>query len=219
MLFLWWTGCCGLVSMDSCLTTSSPEGPLKGPLVPNFKFGLRERQWILPGVDTSPPPPEWGVTSSNCGDLEDGGLVNGPGCITNEISCGETVIGHTKGGVQRFDSKFYEKKFCWPFTVNHDGGDERVYRLVMPEGEWKAFVTLDTPCANLDLVAIKWDGDDCPTMSANVPQCEANFDVKSSREVVELVHQGQATWYLVVEGRDDEEGAFALHVQCRPGLQ
>jgi hypothetical protein len=56
-------------------------------------------------------------------------------------------------------------------------------------------------------------------LGANIPRCEANLDVKSDREVVELVHQGQATWMLVVEGRGEEEGPFALHVQCRPGLQ
>ncbi len=175
--------------------------------------------YILPGTDTSLPPPEWAVTSKNCEDLADGGPVGGPGCVTADVSCGETIIGHTVGGVRRFDSKFYEKKFCWPFTVNHDGGEERVYRLVMPEGEWKAFVTLDTPCANLDLFAVKWEGEECPTMSSNVARCEANLDVKTDREFVELVHQGQATWLLVVEGRGEEEGPFALHVQCRPGLQ
>jgi hypothetical protein len=205
--------------MDSCTTWSSPEGPYTGPLIPNFKFGVRERQYILPGTDTSPPPPERVITSSNCEDLQDGGPVGGPGCITSDISCGETIIGHTVGGVRRFDSKFYEKKFCWPYILNHDGGEERIYRLVMPEGEWKAFVTLETPCANLDLIAMKWSGDECPTMGSNVPQCEANIDVKSDREVVELVHQGQATWFIAVEGQREEEGAFALHVQCRPGLQ
>ena len=62
-------------------------------------------------------------------------------------------MGHTIGGVQRFDSRFYEKQFCTPRITNHDGGNERVYTLEMPEGDWTAYVTLDSPCADLDVAA------------------------------------------------------------------
>jgi hypothetical protein len=200
-----------------CMVWPSQLDPYVGPLVPGLKLPIRERQWILPGVSSTPPPPEPLVTSGNCEDVSDGGPVDGPGCVTATLQCGDTVIGHTVGGVRRFDSRFYEKKHCTPATTNHDGGEERVYRLEMPEGEWRAFVWMDTPCANLDLFALRWNGEDCPTVDHNVNACEYGQLLNGS-ERVELVHQGEATWFLVVEGRGEEEGPFALHVQCRPGL-
>lgn len=201
------------------LTWPSELGPFKGPFLPGTKSKIRETQWIMPVLMQGPPPPEAAVTSSNCDDIEDGGPVAGPGCVTADVKCGDVIIGHTKGGVQRFDSRFYEKKFCTPRTTNHDGGDERVYRLEMPEGEWRAFVWMDSPCADLDLFALKWTGEDCPTMSHNLPQCEEGTLLSmQDRERVELVHQGEATWFLIVEGQGEAEGPFALHVQCREGL-
>lgn len=213
-------GCMPLAfSPRSCMTLPSKEGPFTGRRKPGEKLKVRERQSILPGTSTTPNPPEPAITSDNCDDIRDGGPVSGPDCVTASISCGETVIGHTRGGVKRFDSRFYEKNFCWPSTVDHEGGDERVYKLVMPEGEWRAYVWMDSPCADLDLIAMNWNDKQCPSPSAGIQRCEANIVEGVGDERVELVHQGQATWLLVVEGADDEEGAFALHVMCRKGLQ
>jgi hypothetical protein len=209
------TACC----LPSNLTTlPSAEGPFEGPLVPNAPKKVRERRLILPGVSNVPPPPEAAVTSSQCGDLDNGGRPAGPGCITSDISCGETIVGHTKGGVRRFDTEWWESNFCWPATEDHDGGEERVYRLVMPEGEWRAFVWMDSPCADLDLMAARWNEDDCPPDGVHVTHCESNLVRGTGDERIELVHQGQATWLIVVEGKDQQEGAFGLHVQCRRGL-
>jgi hypothetical protein len=211
--------CCVPGLGDGPPTLPHPDGPHDAPLEPSKILPIRERRAILPGTSNIPPPPEAAVFSDQCDDLADGGPLRGRDCVTADIKCGQTIIGHTIGGVDRFDTRFYEKKFCWPATVQHDGGDERVYRLRMPEGEWRAFVYLDTPCADLDLFALKWDGDQCPTEGSLVHQCEANLKRGYGyREKVELVHQGQATWLIVVEGRGEEEGPFALHVQCREGL-
>jgi hypothetical protein len=203
-----------------CVTLPSSEGPLEGPRKPGEKLKVRERRplVILPGTSSEPPPPEAVVTSSNCGDVSSGGPVSGGDCVTQRISCGETVIGHTRGGVNRFRTRWYEQNFCWPGTVDHDGGDERVYRLDMPEGEWRAFVYLDSPCADLDLLAMRWNESTCPSPGTSVTHCEANLVTGAGREKVELVHQGKATWLLVVEGADDEEGLFAVSVVCREGL-
>lgn len=189
-----------------------------GPLRPNAKMEVRERRHILPGFDSSPPPPEPVVTSSQCDDMEDGGLINGPDCLTGTISCGQTIVGHTKGGVNLYNTKFYERNFCTPALTDHSGGDERVYKLVMPPGENKAFVYLDTPCADLDIAAINATGDTCPTDSTLVPRCEMFPKRSTNREKLEIVSQGPSTWWIVVEGVDDEEGPFAIHVQCREGL-
>jgi hypothetical protein len=195
------------------------SGAYTGKLKKGLKLPFKERVYILPGTDSRPPVPEWAVHKEQCDDLADGGAVNGPDCITDVITCGETVIGHTQGGVQRFDSRFYEKQFCTPYTTNHDGGDERVYQLQFPPGDWTAFVYLDTPCADLDLAGIRWSGDTCPGIQHNVPQCEMWPDAYArDREYIRLASQKESTWLLVVEGKGDDEGAFALHVQCRPGL-
>lgn len=166
---------------------------------------------------SGPPAPDPALLEDQCDDLQSGGPTR-DGCITDVITCGTTVTGHTRGGTRAFDTRFYEKKFCTPGTTNHDGGDERIYRLKMPDGEWHAEVYLDTPCADLDLAAMRWSGDGCPTMASRVDQCEMFPANGREREHLTLVHQGTATWLLVVEGKGDEEGAFALTVECYPGL-
>ena len=179
-----------------------------------------------PAVVTPPTPtpsssadPPAVVGTANCGDLSDGGPVPGPACITATIGCGDTIAGHTKGGTSVFDTRFYEAKYCTPATTNHDSGDERVYALTMPEGDHRAIVTLDTPCADLDLAAVRVPGfDACPTVDTDVPQCEMWPKPSTQRESVELVSQGPSTWLLVVEGKNDAEGAFGLTVRCVDGL-
>ncbi len=208
-----------LFALSGCDWTMGGDGAYTGPLKKGLRRAFKERVYLLPGSDSRPPVPEWVVHKEQCDDLENGGGNKGPDCITDVITCGETIVGHTRGGVQRFDSKFYEKAFCTPYTTNHDGGDERVYQLTFPEGDWKAFVYLDTPCADLDMAGIRWSGDTCPTKQHIIPQCEMWPDAYGGgREYMELVSQKESTWLIVVEGKGDDEGAFALHVQCRPGL-
>lgn len=157
------------------------------------------------------------LTKSQCGQMSHGGKTV-DGCITAEIKCGETITGHTLGGADHFDSRFYRANFCTPDTTNHDGGDERIYRLVMPDGDWHADVWLDTPCADLDLGAMEWKGEGCPTASASINRCEMWPKRGTKREHVELVSQHGSTWLIVVEGKDDHEGAFGLTVECNEGL-
>ena len=171
---------------------------------------------ILSGTDTSLPWPVPGITSSQCDDLTDGGMVRSDGCITMEIRCGETIVGHTRGGVNHFDTKFYEKGFCTPATTNHNGGDERVYLFRTPPGKHRVYFTLDTPCADLDVSAMRWSGDACPTDPRTLGDCEMIQKTGTTRERVSVPAMDQWTYLVVVEGKDDEEGAFALTAQCGP---
>jgi hypothetical protein len=198
-----------------------PE-PEPEPDLPELELGHVDKpasRMPLPGTNTGPAEPDPAVTDQMCDDVTDGGPIGGPDCITADIECGDTIVGHTIGGSNRFDSRLYEAKFCTPRTTDHDGGDERVYRLKMPAGEWTATVWLDTPCANLDLAALMVTADDtCPDIKGNVPRCEMWPKPRGKREKVELASQKPTTWLLVVEGQDEEEGPFALHVACEKGL-
>jgi hypothetical protein len=179
------------------------------------KVRLVEHKTFVP-VGNNLPQPEAPLTSGQCDQLEHGGKSGE--CITADITCGESIVGHTRGGVKRFDTAFYTSKFCTPNTTHHDGGDERVYRLRLPEGPRRAIVTLDTPCADLDVAAILWNGDACPTNAHVVSRCEMQPKPGNTREQLELVSQHASTWLIVVEGKASEEGAFGLSVQCLDGL-
>ncbi|MEZ4323538.1 MAG: hypothetical protein R3F61_39100 [Myxococcota bacterium] len=209
--------------------TSGPTGVRYEPLTlgvqpnDNEVDHRREQPLILPGAVSGPPTTQGAFSYEQCGDIVDGGEVRGPDCITDEIHCDQQIIGHTIGGVDLYDTRFYEKKFCWPGTMDHDSGNERVYRLVMPPGEWRAWVDLHTPCADLDVAGIRFDhGNACPTIDSTINQCEMKPSKNTSSERIELTSQtgpGQnAVWYIVVEGKEDAEGPFSLYVQCAPGL-
>lgn len=174
-------------------------------------------------ITQGPRMPESPIHRDQCDDLFDGGPLGGEEpCVTAEIHCDEMIIGHTVGGVDEYDNDFYEDKFCWPRLIEHDGGEERVYKLVMPPGEWRAWATLHTPCADLDVTAIRHDADSCPTIRSNINQCEMKPESSTRSERIEMTSQTQgdrnAIWWIVVEGKNAEEGAFSLHIQCAMGL-
>lgn len=141
---------------------------------------------VAPG---EPAPP---ISASNCSDEMEPPALSGPDCITAQIRCGETVIGTTKGGGSWFDTRFYEKKYCTPATTRHDVGHERVYALTLPAGDRRATVWLDTPCADLDLAAMRvTDHNSCPTIDHNVTQCEMWPKSGTARERVEMASQDE----------------------------
>jgi len=202
------------LTLPSDEKSEAEEGPAKPA-----KMKARERRPILPGFLSGPPPPEAGIVGSQCNDMTDGGPLNIDDCITDVIECGETIVGHTIGGINRFDTRFYEKNFCTPATTNHDSGNERVYRLSVPEGDHTAVVHLDTPCADLDMAAFRYKKDTCPSAATILHHCDMWPVDGTGRERVQLASQHATNWYIVVEGKDDNDGAFSLTVQCRKGLQ
>ena len=168
-----------------------------------------------PDADAAEAPVDSaGIRAEECDKVEGGAAPEGPDCLSGTLSCGDTIVGHTQGGVQLFDTKFYEKRYCTPATTNHDGGDERVYKLVLPDRDLEVDVYLDTPCADLDLAAMEWNGDECPNEGSHIRRCEMWPKDQNAREKVHLSSKGGSTWLIVVEGKDDEEGAFSLTVDC-----
>ena len=151
------------------------------------------------------------LTKDQCDTVKDGGPQL-DGCVSAKVKCGDTIIGNTRGGVNRYGTHFYEHNKCTPATTDHDGGDERVYELDLPEPQTRALVYLDKPCGNLDLAAVLDDTDACPTGDGDYLRCEE--ELKSGREHVDLFNNNPAKWFLIVEGQKDAEGSFALTIQC-----
>jgi hypothetical protein len=187
-------------SSGSASDVQVAEGAVTGPVV-------------MPGKITKPGEPPVAITKDTCGTLNDGGPVI-DGCMTAEIHCGDVVIGNTRGGAEKLNTRFYEKYFCTPGTTQHDGGDERIYKLVVTEPQMRVLAYLDTPCADLDIAAFReGSGATCPNPDAEIPRCEMKVK-KEAREFVDIRDNDPTTYWIVVEGKGEEEGAFSLSVQC-----
>ncbi|TNF29375.1 MAG: hypothetical protein EP329_15915 [Deltaproteobacteria bacterium] len=194
--------------------STDDDGP-RGPISIGARTTPAPKQLIAPGTSTALPPPPIAVDASQCKDLSEGGELKVNDYITDTIKCGQTVIGHTRGGVNKFNTKFWEKQTCWPATVQHDGGDERVYKFVA-ETKGRVYFTLDSPCADLDLMAMHWSGSSAPTIDSDVPDCEAKIKDGTKREAVDVPAMEGWEYLVVVEGKGEEEGVFALTAQCGP---
>ncbi len=209
-----------LTLIFACSSAPSTDAEVAPKDRPALEVEPTENTRAPRGTPSSPADgePEFGLVHKDCKDVPENDAVEGPDCLSGTIACGDTRVGHTLGGTNNLTTKFYEKKFCTPATTDHDSGDERVYRLDMPDGDWTADVYLDTPCADLDLAAIKWTGDTCPNENSAVGQCEMTVREGGRREHVRLSSRDETTWLVAVEGKGTQEGAFALVVTCRPGL-
>jgi hypothetical protein len=154
--------------------------------------------------------------------LTDGGELAGPDCVTAEISCGQTLVGHTKGGVHRYDTKFYERNTCWPGTRNHDGGDERVYlflpdkspRFQAGETRQRVSVTFNSPCADLTFTKMVGQLGTCPGETAGLCDSANPFTRKAGISTTNITVDAGEVYYFLVEGADSAEGAFSIHVEC-----
>jgi len=174
------------------------------------------------GLGASGPPP--GLTADQCQDVPQGGALAGPDCVTRDIACGQTLVDHTRGGVNRYDTRFYERNACWPATRDHSGGDERVYRFIADDtprfqaGEQRQRVTVyfDSPCADLTFTKMLGQSPDaCPDAPARLCDSANPFYREAgSRNIVNLTVDRGEVYYFVVEGADDAEGAFAITLEC-----
>lgn len=133
------------------------------------------------------------------------------GCVTGPLSCGSVVEDATASGHADWSNDFYRTLFCHP--IHHDwDGPERVHRLVLPE-QTVAEVTLEAR-DDLDLFALSWPHDDCPTTEMSVSSCDA--DVGTAGGELTLVTQTRAQTFLVaVDGKAGVDGPYRLSVACQ----
>ena len=146
-------------------------------------------------------------------------VVNGPpsdACVTDTISCGDSIVDTLVNGAASYSAEEYEAWYC-----AYTGGDpwvgaERVYAFTHP-GTVSVTITLDSPCAEMDLVVLRWgyyatDGE-CPTGSSTlVYECE--MDDGTGGGSLSIWNNESADYLIVVDGVEKAEDVFALTVEC-----
>lgn len=136
---------------------------------------------------------------------------DGPDCVTEVISCGQTIEGRTKGGSSQLEESLYDSWFCgYPYPDNYDG-PERVYLLDV-DVSTLIDVTLESPCSEVDLFAIHWNDDSCPREGVGISECENSWD--DGDDALQLYTDRAYRFYIVVEPRTNNDTNFRLSVDC-----
>ncbi len=144
----------------------------------------------------------------------EGDLPTPEGAVMGKLECGASVEGSSHFGATRWGDDFYQQAFCTPKRSRYDDAPEVLYRLEVP-ADTKADIVLDSPCTDLDLVAVAWQLDSVPQLQhvGRVRECE--MDTKSGGGKVTLTTVGKAQTYLVgVDGKNGDEGNFRISVAC-----
>lgn len=134
------------------------------------------------------------------------------GCLSGELRCGDVVQGTTVGGESNFDDAFYAGAFCFPPGERHSAS-ERVYRFSAPK-DTEVTVTLDAPCADLDLAVVAWKYEgSCPVAQSAIAECEG--DTSSSGGEVTVQVFNPRDYLVAIDGKDGATGPYRLSIECR----
>lgn len=136
------------------------------------------------------------------------------GAPTDQLQCGGSVTGTTEGGSSSFGDEFYQRAFCTPARRHYDDAPEAIYRLEVP-ADTQATVTLDSPCAELDLAAVAWALDGIPTTAQvnRVRECEMDTHGGGGKLTLTAVDKAQV-FLVVVDGQEGAAGPFRLEAAC-----
>jgi hypothetical protein len=135
------------------------------------------------------------------------------GCLTGELICGDVVQGTTVGGESNFDDAFYAGAFCFPPGERHSAS-ERVYRFSAPQ-DTQVTVTLDSPCADLDLAVVAWKYEGtCPVAQSPIAECEGETSPGGGSVVIQVFNPRD--YIVAVDGKDGVTGPYQLSVSCTP---
>jgi hypothetical protein len=138
-------------------------------------------------------------------------------CVSAILTCGSSVVATTQGGNSVMTADDYLAWYCTPFPDGDYAGSERTYNVTVPAGR-KATFTLDSPCDDLDIFALRWElwdsNEQCPDYGNSVIECEAD-DSRAGGEVEVFADSTRDTNYLVmIDGPNAEQVAFALDITC-----
>jgi hypothetical protein len=120
------------------------------------------------------------------------------------------------GGYASYDGDSWRN---WTCTVSGNGtnytGPERGWVLYL-EPNTDATVELYTPCANLDLFALRREDDGtCPVWNENLHTCDGDVGTGSSHELRLMTLTNPETHLIFVDAPATATGNFRLSVTCR----
>ena len=153
---------------------------------------------------------------TDCDVSYDAAPISGDDCVTETLSCGDSLDATTDGGLKEISGPALQSWFCTIASDNDYVGAERVYEFIHPgdtnvaTGSFsEAIVTLDEPCGGLELFVMAWADDTCPVDGMGVLQCD---EASGTGEII--IYDNEVRRYLIIVDGADQPLPFTVGIDC-----
>ena len=153
-----------------------------------------------------------GIVDVDCDNPPDAPMWDAGTCITDELACGESITAVNTGGPSMLDGSEYASFWACAVVGNQDyEGSEQHFFFTHP-GTGDVTIGLDSPCEDLDLFVIRWDGGSCVREGLSIIECDGA--VGSGGGSVTIWNNTPSGYVIVVDGPKGEEGPYAVSLTC-----
>ena len=156
--------------------------------------------------------PNWADLDIDCDAPVDDLTWDSSTCIANELECGDSIVATNVGGPSTLDGGAYASFWaCAVVGTDSYTGSEQHFYFTHP-GTGYIRIGLDSPCEDLDLFAVRFDGGSCLQEGISIVECDGQ--VSSGGGWFYIWNNEPAGYVIVVDGANGETGPYGVTVNC-----
>jgi hypothetical protein len=157
--------------------------------------------------------PAWAEMNIDCEVSLDDTLWDSGTCqAETALSCGESVLATNANGPSQLDGGAYASFWaCAVVGTENYSGNEQHFFFEHP-GTGYVRIGLDSPCEDLDLFVVRWDGGSCLHPGLSIVECEGQ--VSSGGGWLYVWNNNPAGYVIVVDGPNGENGPYGVTLNC-----
>ncbi len=142
-------------------------------------------------------------------------------CVTEELTCGKSVLATTSGGNNFYDFADYEAVRCigrWSASSSDYSGPERIFKYSLDAGQ-EAHFTFESPCNDIKVTKINNPTalDECPVYGGPCDSKPRTSDDTDNFVLKDAAFQNPLNSILVVESPEGVATNFKVTMECFGG--
>ncbi|HCH64375.1 MAG TPA: hypothetical protein DFR83_16335, partial [Deltaproteobacteria bacterium] len=157
--------------------------------------------------------PQWADMNIDCDvSLTDTVWDEGTCQAETRLECGDSVLATNANGPSQLDGGAYASFWaCAVVGPDSYTGNEQHFYFEHP-GTGYVRIGLDSPCEDLDLFVVRWDGGSCLHPELSIVECEGQ--VSSGGGWLYIWNNTPSGYVVIVDGPNGENGPYGVTLNC-----
>jgi hypothetical protein len=164
------------------------------------------------GGDGGSNTPNWADLGIDCDASVDNLSWDPNTCQAAQLSCGDSIIATNVGAPTNLDGSVYASFWaCAVVNTEAYAGGEQHFFFEHP-GTGYIRIGLDSPCEDLDIFAMRWDGNSCLQEGLSIVECDG--EVSSGGGWFYIWNNQPSGYVIVVDGPSGQTGPYGVTLNC-----